>query len=414
MRDRLIKLYGNNAGVLEYQNNRIKKLEQIYKEHFGFNNLSFFSTPGRTELGGNHTDHNNGRVLASSINLDSLAAAVKNDSQIVRIISEGFEEMFEVDLRNLQVVEEEKESTNSLIRGMAARFADLGLNIGGFNAVITSDVLRGSGLSSSASIEVLIGTIFNYLFNDGKIAAEEIAKAGQFAENKFFGKPCGLMDQMACACGGIIAIDFKDNNIPIIEKIEFDFEKQNYNLIVVDTGGGHADLTDDYAAIPKEMKETAELLDANLMREVELDSLLKGIPELRKKVGDRAVLRSLHFLEENLRVSKQSEALLKNDFKTFLELIKDSGNSSYKYLQNIFTTKNTSEQPVSLALAITELFINGIGEGACRVHGGGFAGTILVFLPEDKVKEYKEFVQPVFGDNSVTVLSIRQTGTTKI
>jgi galactokinase len=324
--------------------------------------------------------------------------------------SEGYSEPFIVDLSNLSMQKEEKESTSALIRGIAARFNDLKYNLGGFNAYMTSDVLPGSGLSSSASVEVLIGTIFNYLFNEGKIAPEEIAIVGQYAENNYFGKPCGLMDQMTCAVGGIITIDFKEPQHPIVNKVNFDFSSQDYSLIVVDTGGNHADLTEDYAAVPIEMKSIAKELGAQVCRDIEAGELVKQISNLREKVGDRAILRALHFLGDNERVVHQVNALEAGNFKQFLRLVNESGTSSFKWLQNIYTPKNVREQGISLALALTEKYLREIGEGACRVHGGGFAGTIQVFLPNKAIKSYKEMMTSVFGLESVLRLSIRSYG----
>jgi len=299
----------------------------------------------------------------------------------------------------------------ALIRGIAARFKDLSYNIGGFNAYCSSDVLPGSGLSSSASIEVLIGTIFNYMFNQGLISPQEIAIIGQYSENKYFGKPCGLMDQMACAVGGIISIDFKNPASPIVAKVNFDFAAHNYSLLVVDTGGSHADLTADYAEIPGEMRAVASIFDVEYCREISSDKFYSGIADLRDKVGDRAILRALHFLGDNERVVHQVDALEKKDFKTFLSLVNDSGNSSFKWLQNVYSEKNVQEQGVSLGLALTEKYLAEIKEGAARVHGGGFAGTIQVFLPIDAVEGYVNFLESVFGRDKVLVLSIRSEGT---
>jgi len=408
------ELYGSNAFQLEKQYQRYEKLIQKHLEVFEDNDLHIISTPGRTELSGNHTDHNHGRVLAASINLDSVAVVTKNDSGKVILHSEGYNKPFEVNLNQLQMVEEEKETTTALIRGIAARFSEFGFNISGFNAHITSDVLPGSGLSSSATIEVLLSSIFNVLFNDGQISTETVAKIGQFAENEYCGKPCGLMDQMACAVGGIISIDFKDPENPLVNKVDFDFVKQKYSLLVVDTGGSHADLTDDYTSVPIEMKAVAKLCAAEVMSEVSTDAYLAKISEIRKQLGDRAVLRGLHFLQENERVVAQVNALNNGNFHHFLELVEDSGNSSFKWLQNIYSTKNVKAQGVTLALALTEKYIAEIGEGACRVHGGGFAGTILVFLPNDTIRKFKELIEPIFGKSSIQELSIRPIGTVRI
>lgn len=390
---------------------RLEKLANKFKQVFQANDLHFFSTPGRTEIGGNHTDHNHGRVLAGSVNLDSIAVAAKVDSSIITIHSEGYSSPFIVNLEQLDKIPVEKETTSALIRGIAARFKQSGFSIGGFNACVTSDVLPGSGLSSSASIEVLIGTIFNYLFNNGKISSQEIAIIGQFAENEYFGKPCGLMDQTTCAVGGIVTIDFKNPQAPLVQKVKFDFAAQNYSLLVVDTGGNHADLTDDYASVPREMKSVAKEFNADVCRNIHYDEFISKIKELRPKVGDRAILRAFHFLGDNARVEKQVNALEQGDFHKFLSLVNDSGNSSFKWLQNIYTTKNIHEQGVSLALAITEKYISEIGAGACRVHGGGFAGTIQVFLPNAAVEKYIRLIESVFGKGKAVALGIRPHGT---
>jgi galactokinase len=397
--------------VLAKKIQRIEYLVDKFKQRFQENDLHFFSTPGRTEIGGNHTDHNHGRVLAGSVNLDSIAVAAIADSNTITLHSEGYPNPFCVNLNQLKKMPEEKETTSALIRGIAARFKQLGLNISGFSACVTSDVLPGSGLSSSASIEVLIGTIFNYLFNRGNISPQEIAIIGQYAENEYFGKPCGLMDQTTCAVGGIVTIDFQNPKQPVVKKVNFDFASQNYCLLVVNTGGNHADLTEDYASVHREMKSVAHEFGAEACREIHYDDFIHKIRALRPKVGDRAILRAFHFLGDNARVAEQVAALEKCDFQKFLSLVNDSGNSSFKWLQNIYTTKNIHEQGVSLALAITEKYISDIGEGACRVHGGGFAGTIQVFLPNAAVEEYIRLVESVFGKGKDVTLGIRPHGT---
>ena len=401
----------SNDTVITTKIKRFENLIDKFKQNFQEQGWQLFSTPGRTEIGGNHTDHNHGRVLAASVNLDSITVASKSGSNSIIMISEGYPDPFIVNLDQLEQVRDEKETTSAIIRGIAARFKQSGFHIRGFNAVVSSDVLPGSGLSSSASIEVLIATIFNYLFNDGKIPPQTIAIIGQYAENEYFGKPCGLMDQTTCAVGGIVTIDFKNPKEPIVKKINFDFSHQNYSLLVVDTGGNHADLTDDYASIPREMKSVAQKFGAEVCREINYDDLIQKIKSLRPEVGDRAILRAIHFQDDNARVVKQVEALEKGDFQKFLSLVNASGNSSFKWLQNIYTVKNVQEQGVSLALAITEKYISEIGEGACRVHGGGFAGTIQVFLPNAAVSEYIKLIESVFGEGKAQVLSIRPHGT---
>ena len=403
-------LYVNDEKIFFYQRNRYKKLSSNFEKIFGIKPVKFFSSPGRTEISGNHTDHNHGKVLAASINLDSIAAVSPNNNNEVVLYSENNIEPFTVNLLSTDYVEEEKASTKALIRGIASGLKKFGYSTGGFNAFVSSDVMIGSGLSSSASIEVLIGSIFNYLYNDAKISTEEIAIIGKYAENNYFGKPCGLMDQLTCATGGIIGIDFYNPEKPIIKKIDFDFLAAGYKMIIVQTEANHADLTEDYAAIPEEMKQVAKYFNKGYLSEISLEKLLLEIKPLRKVVSDRAILRSIHFLEENKRVEKQVEALSENNFEEFLSLVNESGNSSYKYLQNIYSPHNFEEQEISIALALSDIFIKEKGKGACRVHGGGFAGTIQLFLPEYLVDEYIDYISRVFNEDSVKILSVRYYG----
>ncbi len=400
-----------DEGRINWDKDRFTKLREKFYTYFPESKLHYFSTPGRTELGGNHTDHNNGRVLAASINLDSKAVVSKSENMIVDMYSEGYGDPFLVDLSDLKYREEESGTTNALIRGVAARFTQLGYSIGGFNTVMASDVLPGSGLSSSASVEILMATIFNALYNGNSINPEILARIGQFAENEYFGKPSGLMDQMACAVGGIIVIDFQDPDEAKVQKVDFDINSVNYNLLVVDTGGNHADLTEDYAAVPSEMKRTAKLFGKNVLRDVQEDDFIGKIPEIRKSLGDRAVLRALHFFQENKRVDMEVAALRKDEFVDFLDLVGASGNSSFKLLQNIYTSKNIDEQGISLALALSEQYIREKSAGACRVHGGGFAGTIQVYLPVGMTGEYVELMEKVFGSGCTRILKIRPFGT---
>jgi galactokinase len=410
---KLSDLYKDDKDTLLRNQIRFKNIVSNYIQKFNSNPSHYFSTPGRTEISGNHTDHNHGKVIAASINLDSIACVSECDS-VVEILSDGYKKSFVVNLDNLNVVDSEAGTTNALIRGIASRFVQNGFRIGGFKACIASDVLKGSGLSSSASIEVLIGTIFNHLYNDGKISPEEIAKIGQYAENVYFNKPCGLMDQMACAIGGIISIDFSDATNPIVDKLDFDFSSTSYKLVVVDTEGNHSNLTDEYSAIPKEMKQVANYFGKEYCSEISFEELIPQIKSLRKQVSDRAILRAIHFLEENKRVDQQKEALKKNNFDKFLYLVNESGNSSYKYLQNIYSPNEIEKQEVSLALALSDIFIKKNAKGACRVHGGGFAGTIQIFLPDELIENYKNFITNIFSIDSVKILSIRQIGATKI
>ncbi len=405
-------LYGRESQIKENQTKRYLKLIDSFKTHFDdTNTIHLFTTPGRTEIGGNHTDHNNGLVIAASVNLDSIAAAAKTEDERITLYSEGYDEPFVLSLNNLTPIKEEEGTTTSLIRGIAARLKHLGYAIGGFNAEVKSDVLVGSGLSSSASIEVLIATIFNELYNNGKISRLTMAKVGQYAENIYFGKPCGLMDQITCSVGGMVTIDFKDTTNPVVKKIEFDFAKQKYRLVVVNTGGGHADLTEEYGSIPEEMKRVAKRLGAETLRNTSLESILDHVAALRSEIGDRAILRAIHYFEDNRRVTKQVEALENNNFDRFLCLVNESGNSSFKWLQNCYRPQDSINQPIALALAITEHFIKNRQGGACRVHGGGFAGTIQAFIHENDIEEYRKIIERCFGKDSVKILRIRPKGT---
>ena len=369
--------------------------------------VMLFSAPGRTEVGGNHTDHQLGRVLAGSVNLDVLAIVSINEDPVVRIKSAGFD-MDTVELTELTPCEKEKEHAASLIRGVCARMKDLGYAIGGFDAYTTSNVLKGSGLSSSAAFEVLIGTILSHVYNKGSVDAITIAKIAQYAENVFFGKPCGLMDQMACSVGGFTAIDFADRENPVVEKVDFDLSKSGYCLCIVNTGGNHADLTCEYAAVPAEMKSIAKHFDCDVLRQVSIPEFYAKIPELREQYGDRAVLRAIHFFDENDRAQQEKDALKSGDLDRFLALVKESGRSSYMKLQNVYSSLNVAEQGLSLALAMTEHIL---GEhGAWRVHGGGFGGTIQAFVPMGRLEDYRKQMESVFGENTCYVLNIRPVG----
>ncbi|MCK4762568.1 MAG: galactokinase [Candidatus Aminicenantes bacterium] len=406
------RLYGSGEQAKQKHSARFQELIERFRECFGAidESLRFFSVPGRTEIGGNHTDHNHGRVLAAAVNLDAVAAAAPTSDNKIFIYSRGYDRPCEVDLNELAPQKEERGTTNALIRGIASRLRESDYRIGGFNACISSAVLPGSGLSSSAVVEVLIGAILNSLYNQGKIDAETLAITGQYAENNYFNKPCGLMDQMACAKGGILTIDFKDPQKPLTHKVDFDFSREDFSLLVVNTGGGHANLTEDYASIPREMKAAAAALGKTVCREIEYEDIIQNLPALRTTVGDRAALRALHFVEENRRVELQVEALQGGDFDRFLELVRESGNSSLRWLQNCYTGQDNKNQGITLALALSEKYITKVGRGACRVHGGGFAGTILVLLPNPALPGYLELMEPVFGTGSVPVLDIRSFG----
>ncbi|MCR5485617.1 MAG: galactokinase, partial [Clostridiales bacterium] len=379
------KLY-MTADEVKKQRARYLKIMDDFAELYGKDGcIDLFSAPGRTEIGGNHTDHNHGKVLAGGINLDAAAVVAKRDGNMIRVKSAGHD-MNVVDISVTDPVDEEKGHSSALVRGVCAGFLKNGYKIGGFDAATHSNVLAGSGLSSSAAFEVLIGTILSYLYNDGKVSAVEIAKIAQYAENKFFGKPCGLMDQTACSVGGFVAIDFKDPENPKIEKPDFDFGSCGHALCIVDTGGSHAELTGEYAAVREEMENTAKALGKSVLREVDKELLISKIPEIREKVGDRAVIRALHFYGENERVDAEVAALKRGDFEGFKALVSESGRSSFMYNQNVFTCKAPASQPVSLALALSDEILS--GRGAFRVHGGGFAGTIQAFVPDELLSEY--------------------------
>lgn len=396
-------------GSVEAQKARYETITAGYEECYGkAQELSYFSAPGRTEVGGNHTDHNHGCVLAAAVNLDIVAAAAKNDDNVVRLKSLEYPGMDVIDLNDLAPQEKEMEKAASLIRGVCARCRELGYTVGGFNAYTATQVLKGSGLSSSAAFEVVIVTAISHLFNNGAIDAVTAAQISQYAENVYFGKPSGLMDQTASSVGGFTAIDFHDPKKPVLEKVDFDLAKYNHALCIVDTGGNHADLTGDYAAIPVEMKSVARLLGAEVLRDADEGEFWNRLGELRQKVGDRAVLRAMHFFSDN-RTAQEEAALLKaGDFDGFKEKIIASGRSSATRLQNVFACSNPSEQGLSLALAVSEKLL--AGKGAWRVHGGGFAGTIQAFVPVEMLEEYRSAMEAVFGEGTCHVLSIRSAG----
>lgn len=366
-----------------------------------------FSAPGRTELSGNHTDHQHGCVLAAAVTLDTRAAVAKNADRRIRIQSEGYP-LCEIALDDLTVRPEEINTTAALVRGVAARFQQLGCEVGGFDAYVTSTVLPGSGLSSSAAFEVLTGTIINHLFFAEKATPVEIAQIGQYAENVYFGKPCGLMDQTASSVGNIITIDFADPEHPAVERLDFDFASCGYSLCILDSGADHAELTDEYAAIPREMKQVAAVFGKNVLREVEESEFYARIAEARKACGDRAVLRAIHFFEENRRVLLQVRALQNDNFNAFLHYVTESDRSSQLYLQNVTPLGASAHQDMAFTLALAEKLLD--GHGACRVHGGGFAGTALAFVPKERLQQFREGFEAVMGEGSCHVLAIRAEG----
>ncbi len=409
---RFCEIYGSAA--LETQKARyLHAVEEFEKLYGADREAALYSVAGRSELSGNHTDHNHGCVIAASIDLDIIAVASPSAGSVIRVKSEGFPEDV-VDFGVYSAPNPARyEKSDSLIAGMVAGFRKEGLAVGGFDAYTTSNVLKGSGISSSAAFEDMIGNILNYVYNDGKVSNVEIAKLAQYAENRFFGKPCGLMDQMACAVGGIIAIDFRDPSAPVIEQTDFDLSAAGYNLCIVNTGGNHADLTGDYASVPAEMKSVAAYFGKEVLRDTDENAVLAAIPALREKVGDRAILRALHFFAENRRVAAQKAALKAGDLDTFLANVIASGRSSFCYLQNVYTTKNVSEQGLSLALCLAERVLSG-KRAAWRVHGGGFAGTIQAFVPTEDVAEFRAVMDAAFGEGRCMVLRVRPEGALRV
>ena len=366
-----------------------------------------FSAPGRTEISGNHTDHQHGCVLAAAVNMQTTAEVTLRDDDCIRVASEGYAPV-EIRLDDLSIHEDEKNTTAAIVRGVAAAFRQRGCELRGFDASVRSTVLPGSGLSSSAAFEVLIGTILNELFFDRKLTAVEIAQIGQYAENVYFGKPCGLMDQTASSVGNIITIDFADPEHPAVERLDFDFASCGYSLCILDSGADHAELTDEYAAIPREMKQVAAVFGKNVLREVEESEFYARIAEARKACGDRAVLRAIHFFEENRRVLLQVRALQNDNFNAFLHYVTESGRSSQLYLQNVTPLGASAHQDMAFTLALAEKLLD--GHGACRVHGGGFAGTALAFVPKERLQQFREGFEAVMGEGSCHVLAIRAEG----
>ncbi len=390
------------------QENRYKNAVGKFKEYFnGKEPSSIFSAPGRTEVGGNHTDHQHGEVLAASINKDAIAVTALREDNTVNIFAEGFGNTV-IGIDDLSLREDEKGTTPALIRGVLAGLKKAGFTLGGFDAYITSDVLIGAGLSSSAAFETLIGTIVSGMFNNMSIDPVEIAKTGQYAENVYFGKPCGLMDQMACSVGNLVHIDFADPERPVVDKVGFDFSGTGYVLCITDTKGSHADLTDEYAAVPLEMKKIAELLGHDVLRPVSFEDIMDNISMLRDKAGDRAVLRAIHFVNETRRAGDEAKALKDNDLEGFLKLVKQSGDSSFKYLQNVYTNKDVTTQNVSIALSVSDTVLG--PDEASRVHGGGFAGTIQAFVKKENASRYQEYMDRIFGKGSCEILAIRKYG----
>ena len=412
--NRLVELYG--AAGLSAQRKKYHALTREYSERFGApDSPRYVSAPGRTELGGNHTDHNHGKVLCAAVNRDAFGAFEPRSDNQVKLKSSAFPQLCEINLSSLDPRKEEKGTTDALIRGVAAGLKKRGFQTGGFNAVVHSDVSIGSGLSSSASFEVLIGGIFNALYNESAIDPVALARIGQYAENVHFDKPCGLMDQLASAVGGVLAIDFEDDENPAIEKVPVDFGQTDYILVVVDTGGSHADLTAAYASIPNEMKQAASLFGKNTLREVGEETFRANIGRIRAKAGDRAVLRALHFYAENRRVAMMVEALKAKRFDAYLRLVAESGASSNSMLQNtVPPDKAANVQPAALAIGISNDFFQSRGRGVSRIHGGGFAGTVQSYIHKDHFEDYSRLMTAIFGKDCIQPLTLRTQGVLEI
>lgn len=410
LNDRLTALYGRERADAQ----KVRYAEAIgeFIDLYGDREITLFSVPGRSEISGNHTDHNCGCVLAAALDLDIIAVASPCDDGKISVKSKGFPKD-EINISELSPESYEDYSAAAIIAGICDGFAKRNLSYGGFVAYTTSDVLKGSGISSSAAFEVQICNILNHFYNNGVIPAPELAKISQYAENVFFGKPSGLMDQTACAVGGFVAIDFENPEKPVIEKVDFSLEKAGYKLCIINTGGNHADLNEDYASIPAEMRLVASFFGKTHLRGVTYDQIIANLAELRRVAGDRAVMRAMHFTEENIRVKNQQKALQRGDIKAFLDGVLASGDSSFKQLQNVFTVKNVREQGLSLALALCKHYLDGKG-GAYRVHGGGFAGTVQAFVPADICDGFKKFMDGCFGENACAVLNIRSEGACKL
>ena len=409
---RLTDICGCGASQLPARRERLLSLMQTFASIYGGGReIGLYSAPGRTEIGGNHTDHQHGRVLAAAIDLDMVACAGKNDSRIIHVTSDGYPEI-RVDLSVLSPVKKESGTTAALIRGIAARLTEMGYPVSGFDACVTSQVLGGSGLSSSAAFEILMGVVMNDLFCRGELNPVQIAQIGQYSENIFFDKPCGLMDQLASSVGGITAIDFENPEAPAVEKLDCSLESYGYALCIIDSGADHADLTDEYAAIPREMGKIAAFFGKKVLRQVDFNAFWSAIPALRKQAGDRAVLRAIHFYNDNQRVTEQGELLRSGKFEGFLQLVNQSGHSSAECLQNIFCCSRPDAQAVSLTIAAARRLLN--GKGAVRVHGGGFAGTVQAYVPLGQEEDFRRGMEAILGEGRCHFLSIRPGGGTVI
>lgn len=404
--ERLEKVYGESVQSAE----RFRALAENFKKKYGHDSAEFFSSPGRTEIIGNHTDHNGGKVIAGSIDLDTIGAAYPNDSDVIHITSEGYSKEIVVDLTKLDSVPKTV-TTDALLAGMMEGTKKFGFRVGGFDAYVSTNVIAAAGVSSSASFEMLVCTIVNQFFNDGAMSCADYAKIGQYSENVFWNKASGMMDQMACAVGGPVLFDFSNGSQPEYKPLDFSFQSKGYRLVIVNTGKGHADLSEEYSGIPNEMKEAAKVLGVKQLCETTLDNLLAHVNEIP---NDRAVLRAIHFFEENKRVEEMAEAIAQDDINKILKLVSESGTSSWELLQNCYSLQNCKEQKITLTLALTDLFLKQIGDGVCRVHGGGFAGVIMCLVPLAEAENYVNYIAKYVGDSNVYPMNIRAVGAVKI
>lgn len=404
--ERLEKVYGESVQSAE----RFKALAENFKKKYGYDSAEFFSSPGRTEIIGNHTDHNGGKVIAGSIDLDTIGAAYPNNSDVIHITSEGYSKEIVVDLTKLDSVPKTA-TTDALLAGMMEGTKKFGFKVGGFDAYVSTNVIAAAGVSSSASFEMLVCTIVNQFFNDGAMSCADYAKIGQYSENVFWNKASGMMDQMACAVGGPVLFDFSNGSQPEYKPLDFSFQSKGYRLVIVNTGKGHADLSEEYSGIPNEMKEAAKVLGVKQLCETTLDNLLAHVNEIP---NDRAVLRAIHFFEENRRVDEMAEAIAQGNINKILRLVSESGTSSWELLQNCYSLQNCKEQKITLTLALTDLFLKQIGDGVCRVHGGGFAGVIMCLVPLAEAENYVNYIAKYVGGSNVYPMNIRAVGAVKI
>lgn len=413
--EKALELFGQMYGISRAKENagRYEMVAEGFVKEFGDKDFEFFSAPGRTEIGGNHTDHNHGKILAGSVHLDCVAAAAANGTNTVTLISETYHQHLVIDLDNLAPTDKTT-GTEPLLKGIFAGLRERGHKVEGFDAYVTSNVIGGAGVSSSASFEMLVCVIVDYLFNESSIGVVGYAKAGQFAENKYWLKGSGLLDQLACAVGGMITIDFADIANPKIREIKCNFDEMGHDLVIVNTGKGHADLSAEYSAVPNEMKKVAEYFGKEVLQQVDEEAVIENVKAIRKYAGDRAVLRAIHFFEENKRVDAEVEALEAKDFEAFLCKVTESGDSSWKWLQNCYCNDTPEEQSITVALTLTKLYLDKIGHGVCRVHGGGFAGVIAVFIPKEYTEGFTGYIDKALGEGSAYVMHIRPQGAIRV